>query len=373
MPGMLRSRLTSTFVAALAVLTVLSATPAALAADLLPAPSGLDPAPGAELAFANPVFTWEAVPGAASYTAEVCRDAACTAPLARTTGNAGTEWRPAALPAGALFWRVIARSADGVDGTPSTAAGLHITAEAVDNVPPTAKLELDGRHIRIADRLFAAPDLSVRVAATDAGCGVRRTWLVVDGRESAAPAAGGPWQAGAHTVAGAAVDRCGNRVEVAALAFTTDVEPPAIAWQPADNAVVDHRGDPRANPPKRKNAPPEDPRTHSGLTWSIDGREFRPLPLGAQEEIAGDRSQFFLRADRVRLTADGKPLTATAAHPLWVHVEDAGVGVERLRIHLRPAEPAATPGATASPAVLEIEAFDLVGNSRRVEWTLVTP
>src|SRR6202035_4031903 len=133
MPGMLRSRLTSTFVAALAVLTVLSATPAALAADLLPAPSGLDPAPGAELAFANPVFTWEAVPGAASYTAEVCRDAACTAPLARTTGNAGTEWRPAALPAGALFWRVIARSADGVDGTPSTAAGLHITAEAVDN------------------------------------------------------------------------------------------------------------------------------------------------------------------------------------------------------------------------------------------------
>src|SRR6185295_19865258 len=40
---------------------------------LLAAPAGLDPAAGDERACADPLFSWQAVPEAATYTVEVCR------------------------------------------------------------------------------------------------------------------------------------------------------------------------------------------------------------------------------------------------------------------------------------------------------------
>ena len=44
---------------------------------LLPAPRLTDPAAGAERACADPALSWQAVPEAASYVVEVCRDAGC--------------------------------------------------------------------------------------------------------------------------------------------------------------------------------------------------------------------------------------------------------------------------------------------------------
>jgi len=78
-------------------------------------------APIAEYSYdhANPRLSWKPVPGAASYTAEVCRDAACAALVDRATRLSVTRWMPDGLPLGKLFFRVSAVSASGLDGFPS--------------------------------------------------------------------------------------------------------------------------------------------------------------------------------------------------------------------------------------------------------------
>lgn len=82
-----------------------------------PLPSA--PSLGAVLDYANPRFFWDAVPGAASHTIEICRDAACTQLLERVGGIVGGQWTSAKLPLGELHWRVAAMSRGGVDGVPS--------------------------------------------------------------------------------------------------------------------------------------------------------------------------------------------------------------------------------------------------------------
>lgn len=86
---------------------------------LLGAPLPSAPALGAALDHANPRFFWDPVPGAASYTVEVCRDAACTQLIERIEGITGGQWASPGLPLGELNWRVTAMSRTGVDGVPS--------------------------------------------------------------------------------------------------------------------------------------------------------------------------------------------------------------------------------------------------------------
>lgn len=76
---------------------------------------------------ARPVLRWSAVPGAKTYTVEVCRDARCGELVARATELLTTSWSPAAgLPDGEMFWRVTARGASGLDGYSATAARLNV-------------------------------------------------------------------------------------------------------------------------------------------------------------------------------------------------------------------------------------------------------
>ncbi|MFY9825831.1 MAG: LysM peptidoglycan-binding domain-containing protein, partial [Thermoanaerobaculia bacterium] len=99
--------------------SVAAAGPPSPPEKLLAAPAGTDPATGAERACADPLFSWQAVPEAASYTVEICRDPGCAELVERQTGETSAQWRSAApLPVGSYFWRVTARSVSGLDGYP---------------------------------------------------------------------------------------------------------------------------------------------------------------------------------------------------------------------------------------------------------------
>jgi hypothetical protein len=90
-----------------------------------PKPEKLLPAPSiaaVDVAVPRPLLRWPAVAGASTYSVEICRDASCGAVVARAAGLMATEWKsPEALSAGAMHWRVTARSASGLDGYPAVA------------------------------------------------------------------------------------------------------------------------------------------------------------------------------------------------------------------------------------------------------------
>lgn len=93
---------------------------------LLPAPELLAPVAGTAYGQANPRFSWKPVAGAQSYTVEVCVDAECGQVVDRATRVAGTRWSPDGLPLGEFRFRVMAVSASGLDGLPSTTPGFRI-------------------------------------------------------------------------------------------------------------------------------------------------------------------------------------------------------------------------------------------------------
>ena len=84
------------------------------------------------------------------------------------------------------------------------------------------------------------------------------------------------------------------------------------------------------------------------------------------DEIASRQPRLFLRAQGVKLTIDGQTVAPGDGQLLAVTAEDAGAGVERLRFHT-------TGGGPGGAPVLELEAVDLVGNSRQIAWPLVLP
>ncbi|MGN6186017.1 MAG: FecR domain-containing protein [Thermoanaerobaculia bacterium] len=92
---------------------------------LAPAVSPID------TASARPTIRWYAVNGAVSYTAEVCRDAACAEIVAREARVETTEWQPPTLDAGDYVARVSARSASGLDGF-ATTTPLRVRSAAIE-------------------------------------------------------------------------------------------------------------------------------------------------------------------------------------------------------------------------------------------------
>jgi hypothetical protein len=339
---------------------------------LLPAPQLTGPLPGTKMGYANPVFTWAAVPEAAAYVLELCADARCGALLDRVVVEAKDgqpQWRSQALPVRALYWRVTARSRSGLDGYPAEPGGLEILSNQLDHEPPTAKLALSGRQIEVAGRLFAAPGFGVEVTAEDAGCGLLEASPAIDGS---------PETPGEHRVGGYALDRCGNRFEAPPLTLIVDAEAPTVRTAIVERAVFEQDGEPKATrrSSRRAGAP-----AGTGLYWSSDGRRWLPLwrpkasgrpdtPAKGEEkdgdEIVSGKPRLFLEARGVKLSIDGQTVAPGDGQLLTVTAEDAGAGVERLRFHT------ATSGPGGAP-VLELEAVDLVGNSRQIAWPLVLP
>lgn len=108
---------------------------------LLVAPAMIEPAAETTL---HSDFSWNSVPGAASYTIEVFRDAGATQLVERATGLRETSWRPTAFPYGDFYWRATAVNATGLDGFPAklvhfrAAAGL--TGTVAEDRPATGSI-----------------------------------------------------------------------------------------------------------------------------------------------------------------------------------------------------------------------------------------
>ena len=322
---------------------------------LLPAPEGLSPAAGAEVACANPALSWEPVPDAASYIVEVCRDAECGAQVERALGIAGTQWRPQALPAAELWWRVTARSRSGLDGYPAAARQLAVTSSSTDTRPPSGTVTLIGPQVRVGETLFAGPGASLSVTTGDDGgdSSANAAWRpLINGKEAELKAAAGPWTAGAYTAGAVAVDLCGNRGAIAPVSFTVDATPPDLSWEVIDYSSFAGRG---RKAKKARSAP---------LTWS-GGVQWLPLPAGEAVRINSDSPQAFFHAAGARWIADGREVTLGDGQMLRVRAGDGESLVEYLRFLLRP--------GTSGGQVLEIESGDLVGNVRKATWELRLP
>lgn len=349
--------------------SVAQAGPPAPPEKLLPAPRLLSPAAGAEVACANPALAWDAVPEADSYTVEVCRDGGCGELVERATGVAATGWRAASLPKGDLFWRVTARSRSGLDGYPSTAAALAVTAEQDDLDPPTGTLRITGHHLVVGDRLFVAPDAGLTATVEDAGSGAGTWTPLIDGAERADRGEGaGRWSAGAHDIGALIADRCGNRVPLAAVALVVDDAAPTLHWRLGDARELEEKGGPlRDQEERRRRGRRAAPAPSSGLLWSAGWEGWAPLGVPGEPpvRIANERPQVFLRGAGITLRTDSGEVTLGPGQMLWIEAEDEGAGAESLTLKVKPAE--------GVGKVLELQTIDLVGNVRRVQWPLSGP
>lgn len=336
---------------------------------LLPAPRSQAPAPGAESPCVNPLLSWEPVPGAESYVAEVCRDAACQELVERATGISASSWRAPALPAGDYHWRITARSRSGLDGYPGETSRVAIRTEALDQVPPTGAIHIAGPSVRIGERLVFGPATRLEVAVADDGSGMEGWTPAVDGREAQAASLAGPWPHGDHEAGAVAVDLCGNLGAIQPVKFTVDAEPPAVSWDVAE-AARGERGKGRFGMPRRAKA--EDLRA-PGLSWPLSAAEgvlrwnpaWATAPAGTVHEtleVRSDLPEAFLRLDGMRLLIpDGTVPPPRDGQVLRLRAEDADSRVERMYLRTR---------TTADGPVLEVEAVDGVGNSRKVEWKM---
>jgi hypothetical protein len=341
---------------------------------LLPSPERTAPESGAALGCANPSFSWEPVADAASYTMEVCRDAACAELVDRATGIAEAAWRAAALPAGDFHWRVTARSRSGLDGYPSPASALSILSDQADEAAPAGVLALAGTQVRVDGGLFVNTSIRPELTVDDSGSGGSggsggaKSLPMVNGREVAAWPQ--PWEPGEYTAGAVALDRCGNRAAVAPISFIVDGAPPEVVWEAGDRTVFADRLTPpemvrregRARREKRRRDIAE-AAEKAPLAWSSGGIDWTPLtPLDAPLKIESDHPQLFLRSAGLKLVADGREASFTDGRLVWLTARDGESRVERMTLTPRQ--------APDGGMVLEVEVVDLVGNTTRKEWRL---
>jgi LysM repeat protein len=336
---------------------------------LLTAPAGTDPAAGAERACADPLFSWQAVPEAASYTVEVCRDPGCAELVERQTGETAAQWRPTSpLPVGSYYWRVTARSASGLDGYPSEGSRLAVTSDRTGVQAPTGSVQVAGPQVRVGERLFTAAAATVQVTAVGPDGAPARSLPVIGGQEATAwPAA---WTAGPHTAGAVVLDGCGHRVPLAPVAFVTDTEPPVIRWQVGDQKSLSDRLAPDSESDRRRlrgrrgrGRPATDAWQTLAGVWQLPVpwvKEKRGVYAQFPVEIKSDHPQAFLAAPDTTVSADGKDARLNGLI-LWVAADDTGAGVDRLVLRSR---------TETDRVVLQVEAVDMVGNSSKKEIVL---
>ncbi len=341
---------------------------------LLPAPVLAVPEPDAERACADPPLAWQAVPQAASYIVEVCRDPGCGALVDRRVGETATQWRPAALPVGELYWRVTARSRSGLDGYPSEAIRLAITSDRAgprEALAAEGSLQVGGPQLRVGDRLYVSPAATVSVASEVTSNKQPARWrpLIGGKQESAWPAT---WSAGEHTAGAVAEDGCGGRAAIAPVSFIVDAVPPAIRWEVGDRSSLSDRLAPDSEQDRRRLGGRRSGGRSARDAWKSQAGVWQlPLPWVTSKEkeqgaelaltIRSDHPQAFFAAPSTSLSTNGKEAALGQNRILWIDAEDAGAGVDRLTFHTR---------ADGDRVVLEIEAQDLVGNVSRQEIVL---
>ncbi len=332
------------------------------AEPLLPAPTGLSPGPGQELEVDDPALSWNAVPGAAHYLVESCRDAACGAVLERQSGLTATSTRLASPDLGALYWRVTAVAASGLDGFPSPIQPLQAVA-ALPLPPPVVRLAAPGSSSPSATSCFAAPP-ELAVTALDAKGNALRWTPLLDGRELAPEAWTAMWP-GEHEVSARAVDPRGRSVSSPPVAFAFD---PSAPWLDLTAAG--------ASPPeatekksraKAREAPV--PACDSGLEVRDPATGWIPVPCATNAVPVAARVAVTSEQPAVELRTTGRALElggmrVSAGEALRLAAWDVGCGPAEIALAISPSP------YTAGAMQLGAEVADRAGNRRSLGWRL---
>lgn len=205
--------------------------------------------------------------------------------------------------------------------------------------PPKGEMDLEGPHIRVGDLVWAGPTARVIVKWVDAKTGGPTTQAISQGREELDAFAG-------RTGAIPSLKICGDSWAVQPLAFAVDAAPPDITWEVVDLDEF---------PNRRRGA-----RNPDGLSWS-GGARWMPLKAGGEAvRIGSDTPQLLLHG--ASFDVGDRQVSPGDDQMLRVRFKDAGAGVKHLTFRLSPAE--------GKAMKLEIETEDLVGNTKKVTWSL---
>ena len=323
---------------------------------LLPAPELGFPAADGELGRDEPRLAWSPVPGATSYTVEVCADESCGSLAERAGGVAGTQHLLRAAPAGASWWRVTAVSSSGLDGYPSAARRFRPVDSTGPPAPTLALLRADGTAVE-PDACVAEPPRVV-VAAADR-YGRPLDWsLRVDDRP--APPDGPFAASGRHEVVAESRDGAGRAARSTAVPFVLDLTDP---W--ADLPALPEAGGRPALFARTSRSTAEI--CSLGLERSLDGASWAPLPCAvegvppaAEVPLAGGSADLLLRSAADARLGDFLPLPGGTSTTLRLGDLGCGLAAARLRI--------LTDGGDRSGPVLEVAVVDRSGRESRTLW-----
>jgi len=228
----------------------------------------------------------------------------------------------------ALSWTLAAGFAAGVEGQ----------TDCVN--PPQGQMDLEGPHIRVGNAVWAGPTASVIVKWVDEKTGGPPTTQALSrSRQELDAFAARPGSVPALKI-------CENAGAIQPLAFAVDAAAPEITWDVVDLDKF---------PNRRRGA-----RNPEGLSWS-GGARWLPLKAGAEAvRIGSDTPQLLLHG--ARFDIDGKSVAPGGDEMLRVRFQDHGAGVDHLTFRLTSGQ--------GEKMVLEIETADLVGNARKVTWSL---
>ncbi|MGE0639027.1 MAG: LysM peptidoglycan-binding domain-containing protein [Thermoanaerobaculia bacterium] len=332
---------------------------------LLAAPAALEPGTGGEFDRSAPRLAWSAVPGAASYTVEVCRDAACGSVVARESGVAGTEVAPREPLDGRLWWRVVAVAPSGLDGFPSPAQEITAVASVAPPVPALVLRRGDGSTVAAEGCVATSPDLEVRASARS---GEDLPWdLLVDGQPMSSDEFRRLPLAGRHEIAARVTDERGRSSRSAPARFVLDGAAPWIDIVAAGAPVASEaKGERR----RRRKAEPEPPAVcDTGLELGDGNGNWRPLPCatagavaGIEVALRGERQAVLLRTTTDGLTMGG--LRLRSGESVELAAWDVGCGLRSARFRIGPSP------YRAGRLQLSAEVADAAGNSRELHWLL---
>lgn len=310
---------------------------------LPPTPSPLQPDGGSELT--SPIdFSWSEVAEAADYSIQLCHDPECLRLVRRYGKTTGTSLSVPEIPDGSYFWRVTAHDEEGLDSRPSESIGI-VIVNIDDDVPPTGTLAVVGTPVAG----FHAPGVTVAFEAGDAGSGLARSELEVDGEVVGAEILAGPWSHGDHRVAASLVDRVGLGATVGPLEFTVDATPPAVRWDRGGMALFErHLGSlnllPDRKREKRLGRVLSRLRREGGdfeawytlAVWRdgvLDGRYLDRIGMPRRLRPDSDRSlEIGASVVEVLLTAPGLSHAGGGAGFLWFSVRDPDAGLEAIAV-----------------------------------------
>ncbi|MBZ0113073.1 MAG: FecR domain-containing protein [Thermoanaerobaculia bacterium] len=345
--------------------TVPEAGPPSAPEPLLDAPVLGHPANGLQLDFANPQFSWQAVPGAESYDIDVCADPSCGELIARETGLTATTWQVPALSMGSRWWRVNAVASNGLDGFPSESRQVAILSDRLEKIEPTAKIVAVGVFAGLGSALVLPEGSSFDTEINDPTGGAAYVEPTLDGQSVTLEALQGDWSLGTHTFGGTLVSGQGSRTPLTAVPFIYDTVAPTIDWQVGSLESMSLRHGLDQGEDQKKPKRKIDTHRDVPLLWSVDGIEWTPLLEPnrdhAEWAILCDTPQFFL------WTRSNKPFGPDPANAfdvgevLRVEARDEHSAISKLTLSVK---------RVGSDYEVSVAAKDMVENAADQRWMI---